>query len=201
MKGRPHLAAERHSKEPIKIEIRIDRATVRRSIVVGGTLILFAAIGAAVAVPVTFSDGNVLTASQLNANFGNLEQRMAAAEKRLTGDGKYSLGAGFCGATSTSTAGNLGGYPAGKTLCQTTCGNSSTAHMCTTEEVLRTVSTGVTLPYGWYSSGAFQGASGSTQHDCQQWTSSNGAEMGSAYLVYGLFTSYCSTVQPVLCCD
>lgn len=195
------MATEKQPREPIRIEIKIDRATVRRSIVVGGTLVLFAVIGAAVAVPVTFSDGNVLTSAQLNANFSNLEQRMAAAEKRLSGNGKYTIGGGYCGATATGTAGNLGGYAAGKALCETTCGNSSTAHMCTTEEVLKAVSTGVTLPYGWYSSGAYQGNSGSTQHDCQQWTSSNGGEMGSAYLVYGLFTSYCNAVQPVLCCD
>jgi hypothetical protein len=188
-------------KEPFRIEIRIDRASLRRALILGGSLILFVGVGTAIAVPVTFSDGNVLTSAQLNSNFGNLEQRMTSVEQRLTDKGKYSIGATYCGATAANYTGNIGGYVAGKTLCQATCANSGTAHMCVTEEILRSVATGVTVPYGWYSSGALNGNAGSTQRDCQQWSTADSGELGPAYLVYGLFTSYCNTSQPVLCCD
>jgi len=82
----------------------------------------------------------------------------------------------------------------------TTRGNSRTAHTCVTEELLRSVATGVSVPYGWYSSGSFNGPTGTTQRDCQQWNGADSGELGAAYLVYGLFTSDCNTSQ-VRCCD
>ncbi len=191
-----------NQKEPIRIEIRIDRASARRAIVIAGSIVLLAtAGGVGFAVPVTFADGNVLTAAQLNNNFSNLEQRLTAVERRLNGSGKYSMGATYCGATATSYTGNLGGYVTGKGLCEATCGGSRSAHMCVTEEVLHSVATGMTVPYGWYSSGTFNGQSGTTQRDCGKWSSNTPGDLGAAYSQYGLFTAGCDYSQPVLCCD
>lgn len=84
-------------RDGIRIEIHVERRSVRRALVVGGTLILFAAAGVSFAVPVTFSDGDVLTAKQLNDNFEDLERQVAAvgggntAGNRLKG--KFYLGA------------------------------------------------------------------------------------------------------------
>src|SRR5881394_1608404 len=82
---------------PIRIQFRIDRASVRRALVVGGSLVLFAVAGVTFAVPVTFTDGNVLTAQQLNDNFADLEQRIATEANHDTAGtrlkGKYLLGA------------------------------------------------------------------------------------------------------------
>lgn len=65
-------------------------------LVVSGSLVLLAVAGASMAVPVTFSDGNVLNAQQLNDNFADLEQKLAAlAGSNKSGTrlkGKYLLG-------------------------------------------------------------------------------------------------------------
>jgi hypothetical protein len=194
------LETQKDPRDQLRVEISISRTTLRRAVMLGGALILFIGIGAALAVPVTFSDGTVLSAAQLNSNFANLEQRMAAAEKRLTDNGKYSIGANYCAATATSVTGNIGGYVAAKALCVTACGASPTAHMCVTEELLRSLQTGVTVPNGWFSAGT-PTSSGSTQPDCEHWSSAESSNQGAASTVYGLLDSYCNTSQPILCCD
>jgi hypothetical protein len=65
--------------KPAKIQFHLDRASARRILIVAGSLILLAITGVTLAVPVTFSDGNVLTAKQLNDNFADIDQRLSAA--------------------------------------------------------------------------------------------------------------------------
>jgi microcystin-dependent protein len=60
-------------KDPIRIEIQLDRASVRRGLVVGAALLTFLGVGVAAAVPVTFESNKPLTAAQLNQNFTALE--------------------------------------------------------------------------------------------------------------------------------
>jgi len=65
----------------MNITIEIKPGTVKRLLAIAGGLALIAGVvTVANAVPVSFSDGNVLTAAQLNANFTDLETRVAALE-------------------------------------------------------------------------------------------------------------------------
>lgn len=182
--------------DTIHIELSVRRSTVRRALAVSASLVFFVGMGAAMALP-SSTDPAPTSSSQGT----NLERRLAAVEKRLTDSGQYTVGATFCGATSTTFNGNVGGYAAGKALCQPSCGNSTTAHVCVTEEIVRSVATGGTLPFGWYTSGTFSALSGSTQHDCKAWSSSDNGEIGAAFNQFGLFIATCDTQQPILCCD
>jgi hypothetical protein len=76
-------------RKPFRIVFRIDRASVRRALILAGALVLFAIAGVSFAVPVSFSDGNVLTAEQLNDDFTNVEQRLSALESKLGTGERY----------------------------------------------------------------------------------------------------------------
>jgi hypothetical protein len=76
--------------EPFVIEFRIERRTVRRALLASGALLLFGA-GVCFAVPVTFTNGSVLTAAQLNGNFTNVEQRLSALEATQGGGFEYAV--------------------------------------------------------------------------------------------------------------
>src|SRR5262245_48823810 len=63
------------------IKIEVKPGTAKRVLTIAGGLALIAGLVAvANAVPVTFTNGSVLTADQLNSNFGDLEDRVAALE-------------------------------------------------------------------------------------------------------------------------
>jgi hypothetical protein len=64
----------------MEIKIEITKATTKRLLILG--IVLSGALTVAIvhAVPVSFTDGNVLTAAQLNQNFSNLETRLQAVE-------------------------------------------------------------------------------------------------------------------------
>ena len=131
-------------KDTFHFEIHIDRTSMRRGLVVGGTLLLMSGAGVALAVPTTFKDGDTLTAAALNQNFTNLESRVATLEMsntRQTQSGKYSTGAVYCGET-VNTPGDLSslsavgaGYAKAKAVCEVVAGCSPTAHVCTLDEI------------------------------------------------------------------
>lgn len=119
---------------------------------------------------------------------------------------RYSLDAGFCGASGPINA-NLGGYAKAKTLCEQTCA-SPTAHMCTPAEIVRFVQTGGTLPaqFGWLAAGI----AGSTAvnardiYDCKGFTSASATEFGIVWSGQGGFpaSGQCSNATNVaFCCD
>jgi len=171
-------------KGPISIEIRISRTTMRRALIIGGTFVLLA-VGA------RFSSATPGS---------NLEGRIAALEKRTTLNGTYSVNATFCGATATSSAGDLGGYAGAKAACQAECG-STTAHMCIVDELVRSKATGITLVPGWYATGTVD-LSGSSVIDCRAFTDPTGNSLGAAYsTTFGFSYDYCNAVHPTLCCD
>src|SRR5450631_870729 len=64
----------------MEIKIEITKTTTKRLLMVGILLLVALTVTVVRAVPVSFNDGNVLAASQLNQNFGNLETRMQAVE-------------------------------------------------------------------------------------------------------------------------
>ena len=68
----------------MKISVELTPSSVKRGLCLGGGLAAFLGVVAvANAVPVTFEPGSVLTASDLNANFTDLEERLAAVETQL----------------------------------------------------------------------------------------------------------------------
>lgn len=191
----------------IDIRIKLDLTPRQKRLIkaglVVGAVIGGLGVGLAVAAPHQWKASDPLTASDLNS--------IAVA----TGPdgGRYSGGATkYCGigATSTNGAPSYGGkagYPATKALCEasTACGNSATAHMCSTEEVIRSASMGINMPSGWYSVGVYvvQSSYPDLYRDCTGWTSLQSTALGT---VWGNSpdaptNQSCNVVAPVLCCD
>jgi hypothetical protein len=203
-------------KDPFRIEIVIDRASAHRVLIVGGVLAILASAGAVLAVPKTFQDGDTLTAGDLNRNFSDLEARVATIESfksRATQAGKYSVGAAYCG-SSASTLGDLSGitapgnsYTKAKAACEAAAGCSSTAHVCTEEEIYRSASTGNAPPDGWIMANlAVRMAGNFPVHGCLSFTTSSNTYSGwvwqsSTATFVGCSCSGCPGPIPLLCCD
>lgn len=138
----------------------------------------------------------------VNANVTALDTKLEAElpETRVlkhptTGKRTTILGS-YCG-KSAPKDGNLGGYAAVKTLCETTCG-SPTAHQCSNQEAQVEVSLGAPLPEGWYSTGLVA----STTWDCGGWTVNTSPNAGAFWSTNQRpSTADCSGTKPVLCCD
>jgi hypothetical protein len=177
-------------------------------------VVLVSAVSAIVyaTVPNTFAAGDQLSSSKLNANFTALDGRVAALEKfdigtsrivETRGGKAWSLGAVWCGVTASTKGSIPGGYAGAKGQCESAC-TSTSAHMCTTEEIVRTAQVGVAAPAGWYSAGLwslYNGASSTVDNDCTAWTISTSAVQG--YVWSSSYTSVqsCDTTSPILCCD
>ena len=178
-------------------------------LVVGG-------IGLASAAPIDtnwIAPNQPVVAASLKANLDGLQQQLSKVVVARNGR-QYSLGATYCGKTAPTNGLIANGYAGTKSLCEAVaaCGSSASAHMCSSEEILRSASMGVVIDSGWYASavhssyfGCSGGACGSTQtsSDCIGWTSNNGAEYGLTWQSGGrlLYQVQCGTSQPVLCCD
>ncbi len=107
----------------------------------------------------------------------------------------------FCGTTASKYDGNLGGYTGARSLCQTACG-SAKAHMCTNDEVVRSLQLGISID-GWYSTGVSVVIPGTTLiiHDeCFGWTSNQSALQGPHS--GGSMVGYtpCNIALNVACC-
>lgn len=162
-----------------------------------------------------------ISATKLKALFTEADERITAVEDDVakleaakpvvTKNGKqWSLGATYCGITA-ATDGSAGGYATTKALCeQPTTGcpsasgglGSSSAHMCTAEELVRSASSGIPLPgAGWYNRGArvIEGPS-SAMTDCAGWTS-NSTNMSGALWSVTPSGATCNATYPILCCD
>ncbi len=110
----------------------------------------------------------------------------------------------YTGDLKAQVPGAPNGYAAAKTICETTCGpNAPEAHMCTAEEIIRTLAVDEPflfpngVPNAWYSTGAF-GPVGMS--DCTGWsvTTTQGAAWASATLSPTGVS--CSSSYPVICC-
>jgi hypothetical protein len=121
----------------------------------------------------------------------------------------YSVGATqYCGITTTSFTGNIGGNDGAKQQCELTCG-SPTAHMCLGDELVRSVAVGATLPSAqmWYSSGVggivTSGGSAVTVSDCDGWTTAVSNTDGAYWAanIHGPYVEGCNTSSPLACCD
>lgn len=109
----------------------------------------------------------------------------------------------YCGVTAPQT-GNLGGYPSAKALCETQCGQP-TAHVCTTNELLRGLSLGDVVPNGRVNGGESAGyGTGNVLNDCTGWTTITGTSASVEHSSLGapfFSVAACSTSAGFLCCD
>jgi hypothetical protein len=114
----------------------------------------------------------------------------------------------YCGMTELMT-GSLGGYAGAKALCEVACGDAA-AHMCMTDEIVRSLQLGMAVPAGTdgarYSSGtASLGTTGFfTVTDCEGWRSAT-VTYGSLGLVGATGSNaatvvYCNQNRVALCC-
>lgn len=93
---------------------------------------------------------------------------------RLAVNGRISssvLGV-YCGRTTTTFNGNIGGYPAAKSQCETTCGNSN-AHMCTSHEIAISKQLGISVGGAeqWIATFAYPSGATSPHNECISYTS------------------------------
>jgi hypothetical protein len=193
----------------IKVYVIEISARSKRNLVLWGALALVAAMAlpADANVPNQFATGEVLSASQMNANFAYIDAWRGHPVVTRGGQ-QWSLGAVYCGSTAATNGQITGGYAGAKALCQTACASPS-AHMCTGEELVRSVQVGVGGVQGWYASGVGglnvnPGGYMETWGDCSGWTSSvssntNIIEAPSWNSLPG--SSACNASVPVLCCD
>ncbi len=126
------------------------------------------------------------------------------ANTKLAVNGRISssvLGV-YCGKTSGTFTGAIGGYTAAKDKCVAACSNNTNAHLCTVHEISMSAQIGLPLPT---SGGHYRISSGDAgvANDCQGWT--DGTAGWSSHTWFGGATSVLSTVAcnntiPMLCC-
>jgi hypothetical protein len=200
----------------IQLDLSSRQKRVIRSAVVAGAVIGALGLGVAIAAPKnTFKANDPLSSQKMNENFDDLDARIGAVETKpvITKGGKqYSTFATFCGMTSATYDGKtVGGYAGAKSKCEaaSSCGNSPSAHMCTAEEMVRSVqlSVPVTTADGWYATGvrAWGGNNLAANDDCEGWvynTDGYGADWGGGALPGSRPNhSGCANLLPIRCCD
>jgi hypothetical protein len=118
------------------------------------------------------------------------------------GTEEISVGGIYCGSTATATTGIAGGYPAVKALCETACSDAA-AHVCSGEEVGRSLQLGMTLPrQEWFSTTVGSGGNA----DCSGWRAAGGVASILDYTGYVdpaqayPRTENCASTYPFLCC-
>jgi hypothetical protein len=124
----------------------------------------------------------------------------------LTKNGRqYSLDATYCGKTAETPAafntGTFQGYLAAKVLCEgvAACNMSPSAHMCTSEEIVRSMQLGDSVEWGWYSTGTHATFGVGATYDCHSWTD-QGTSTGPWWAGFPS-ESPCNVPAPILCCD
>jgi hypothetical protein len=197
----------------MRVTVDLTPGTARRIAGIGATLLLVLGGLVAYASPIpnlSFTAGNPLHATELNANFNNIEGRLT--KPVVTKNGKqFSLGATYCGMTNTTNGQITNGYAGAKALCETAC-SSPSAHMCDGAEVVRSLQAGITMgTTGWVSAGTYAGNGGGRVTDCYGWSSnvSDGTAQGNGWTpTVGTGTPpgapwalNCDGNYPVLCCD
>jgi len=183
----------------IKIDLTPTQKRIMRGAVVGGVVIGALGLGLAVATPKQWKMNDPLAAADINS--------LGIVVKN---GHPYSLRATYCGKTA-STTGQVtvtNGYAGAKSQCEgvTTCGGgvgSPSAHMCTGDEILRSVQVGLTVDDGWYAAGNYANNGGNSIYDCKGWTSNSLSDDGSFWNSSQNRPAYdhCSSSDQILCCD
>jgi hypothetical protein len=163
-----------------------------------------------------FMPGQVISATAVNENFANLWQAVEATEGHearigaLEGvnaasriqalEGRAAPGT-YCGTTGSTTGAisfnSLTGYRAAKALCELLDDCGASAHMCTSDEIVRSVANGTSIPTGWYAAGDWY----DVHDECAGYTAAAGGKYGPMW--QGSAPSYlgCVSSAPVLCCN
>lgn len=152
----------------------------------------------------SFKEGDVISSSNVNANFSALNEKIDALETLL--QERPPLGR-FCGVTSTPVSGDMGGYKGANQLCSTDADDcSAESHICTAAEL---VAEGQGKPEGtnysgaWYASGVWSLIDGNVgaAHDCLGFTSSapNSGHNGASWVGSPSYLP-CAIKVPVACC-
>lgn len=188
----------------VVVDLELSPATKRLAIFSG---IALSAIVLAGAVPYTFSTGDVLSSKAVNDDFANLDSRISSGRTVVTNDAGVSYSVGYtlyCGATAAVTgaitSGSKTGYAGAKAQCETVPGCSPSAHMCSSEEIVRTTEMGTITASGWIATGVVAPVTGPVD-DCQGWTIGDNTQQAGAWT--GNFMGWvpCNTPEKILCCD
>lgn len=154
-----------------------------------------------------FQPNTLLTAGALNAALQALKDN--ANHPVITrGGAAYSTAATTCGGL-TPRSPNLGGWKSSKTLCESACASPS-AHVCTEEDVLRSLALSTSLPFSTGGENRFRFAAGSAQYNsainCVGWTTNAGSGYTPTLvatadgLKHGDFLG-CNEEVGIACCD
>lgn len=175
---------------------------LRKAIAYGAPIVgVLVVAGIALAAPHQWKTNDPLAATDLNG-----------LNVLTNGSTHYSVGAtSFCGLSATQTNGNIigastPGYGGAKAMCEASpgCKMSPSAHMCTSEELVRSRALGITLSNGWYSTGTWVNATNMNVDECDGWTNSTATNLFGAYWGTGPDrpgADFCSSMHFVLCCD
>jgi hypothetical protein len=184
-----------------------------------------------------FSQGEQLSSRKINANFQGLQDRIVKLDsaispldsaislikirlgkmESMTHDGQYSIGAVFCGQTDEVVGDILGAYAGAKKRCEKAKGCGGPAHMCTVEELTRSMALEFSPPSGpkggWYSGGIESYPGGvkvytdkAINTDCQGWVTSSSDYYGSVWVINsstaqgGPSQMSCNSSIPIYCC-
>jgi hypothetical protein len=117
-----------------------------------------------------------------------------------------SVGGMYCG-SSLAVTGSAGGYVGAKTLCETACGDPA-AHLCSAEEVVRSLQVGIDVPTAErYAAGIQYSSGASSSYECFGWRDGTVSALVAPSITYhtgygglGPSTTDCGTSRPFLCC-
>lgn len=201
-------------KITLDLDITPRQKRLLRIMAAAGIFVGFCGVGVALAaVPHSFANGTPLSAQTMNENFAYLDQKVRVVGT-VNGRAFSSGVTKFVGATPASyNAGEVGTYAGGKDKCEAAFNSSApkSAHMCSADELGRSLSAGLSVPLGWYqapSGGAsdYHNSRYYVTGDCSGWTDGmsdiNGFKEGAAFIPpEGFGHTYCSVKMPILCCD
>lgn len=210
----------------IRINIDAPRAGLRRLVLFVGLPVALVGVTAAIAHAYDTSfaaAGQQVKATSLKTALDDIQSRLVALESPVNhtvityGNGaQYSLGATFKTITPgpydglfLSPSGKTG-YAAAKEICEIVT-SSKSAHMCTSDEAVRSAATGNPIVgnpsfgfYSWISTGVFSytGKPGPYMSDCQGFTTASSGEFANTYYggVYP-WPASCDGKYPIACCD
>lgn len=146
--------------------------------------------------------------SRLTAAPFAVEAERAVRHTVARDGGTISVGGVFCGLAGPTTGvitrpGGLTGYRAAKVACESAPGCSPTAHMCMTDEMIRTTALGIALPEsGLYARGGMAlHNSTSFANDCNGYTDGVNS-VASVWSPVGFAgNADCAQMTKILCCD
>ncbi len=213
---------EGHPDDDLWVEISVDGFTLTPRTKLGAVPYAISSRFAVDAEHATSADTatSAATATAANSAAGSLDTRIAAIEGRVTavetdvGDvltelggpnGDYSVAAWYCGEAGPTTGDIANEWTGVKALCEAACG-TDTAHMCSLEELVRSVSVGNVVASGWFLGAQMtEGTSFPllTNQSCVGWSSASMTQLGHVWQSPQGHpaTSRCDTANAILCCD